>query len=152
MKEIRRSRRVLAGMLAVMMVAGAAPASLYEGGFLAGTAITASADETEVPQSEENEYVAYSVAGRGFNVRGKDGDNYILTTFGDGGYLTVMQVGENAAIKFEGFAYGKQYVSDGVTADVKAQLSGKVVNINYTLTNTTNETNITNSSNTKYSI
>jgi len=140
MKEIRRSRRVLAGMLAVMMVAGAAPASLYEGGFLSGTAIIASADETGVPQSEENEYVAYSVTEYGFNVRGKNGDNYIVTTYRDCGYLTFMQVGENAAIQFNSFAYGKQYVSDGVTADVKAQLSGKVVNINYTLTNTTNET------------
>ena len=61
MKKIRRSRRVLAGMLAVMMVAGAAPASLYEGGFLSGTAITASADETEVPQSGENQYMKYQL-------------------------------------------------------------------------------------------
>ncbi|SFC57846.1 dockerin type I repeat-containing protein [Ruminococcus albus] len=44
MKEIRKSRRVLAGMLAVMMVAGAAPVN-FSGFRLFDTAITASAGD-----------------------------------------------------------------------------------------------------------
>jgi len=316
MKEIRRSRRVLAGMLAVMMVAGAAPASLYEGGFLAGTAITASADETEVPQiklsankynlvegaswyiylednqygndltwessdpnvvvvtkspyysdeveilalsegtatitvkandgsgaigtctvnvrkygkytftygekaftengqysqfyirdliyelygvetetidnvefSDEglfevkdgylyinkafsgtktlkvksndneydidvtfaspdipqfknNKYIMYKNSGYGFDVQGISDGRAIQTTCGNGGYKTRMQVGENDPISFDKFEYGKQYVSDGVTAEITAKLYGKSVNIIYTLTNTTNETKV----------
>lgn len=140
MKEIRRSRRVLAGMLAVMMVAGAAPASLYEGGFLAGTAITASADETGVPQYGENEYLIYTHTTYGFDVKGKNGGNSIQTTYNNAGYLTTMKVGENNPQYFENFEYGKQYVSDGVSANITAQLDGRTVNIIYTLTNTTNET------------
>jgi len=142
MKEIRRSRRVLAGMLAVMMVAGAAPASLYEGGFLAGTAITASADETEVPQSGENQYMKYTIGYEraGFDVRGKNGANEIQTTYDNMGYRTHMQVDGNERLYFGEFAYGKQYTSDGVVADITAQLHGKTVYIIYTLTNTNSET------------
>ena len=45
MENARKSRRVLAGLLALALVFGSAPASLYSGGVLGGTEIVASAEE-----------------------------------------------------------------------------------------------------------
>jgi hypothetical protein len=140
MNKTRKSRRVLAGMLALALVFGTAPANFFNDGFLAGAAISASAEGTEIPQSGENEYVRYLHTSNGFDVQGRNGNNYIPTTFGNGGYRTLMQVGGNEILTFTDFAYGKEYVSDGVSANITAQLAGRTVNIIYTLTNTTNET------------
>ena len=45
MENTRKSRKVLAGLLAVALIFGSAPATLYNGGVLGGTAIVVSAEE-----------------------------------------------------------------------------------------------------------
>ena len=96
--------------------------------------------EPEGPQSGQNKYIRYTTGYYGFDVNGRNGDDYIKTTCGNGGYLTQMQVGNNAVKKFENFYFGKPYTDNGVTASVMANIKGKNANIIYTLTNNTDET------------
>ena len=124
MKQKRRTgQKLLSFLLALVMVIGLMPGM--------GMKVYA----VEATQSAENDYVWYGVGTNGFDVRGKSGSGYISTTYHNGGYRTAMQVGDGSKIQFTGFAYGKEYTSDNVTAYVTAGIRGKDVNIKYTVTN-----------------
>ena len=109
-------------------------------GLMLAMTLTAYAD---VPQSGSNAYVGYTKGYRGFDVYGRNGDSTIQTTYGNGGYASVMQVGDNASISFSdfeyGFEYGKEYASDDVKASITARVRGKAVLVTYTLVNTSDE-------------
>ena len=126
-----RGTKILAMLLTLAMVVGLMP----------GMGFTAYAD---VPQEGSNKYVGYRHDGNGFIVYGKrekaDGTiEEIQTTYRNGGYITVMKVGESESISFYNFAYGKEYISYDVKASVTARVRGKGVLVTYTLFNDSDE-------------
>ena len=107
-------------------------------GLMMGMSTTVYAD---IPQSGSNEYVGYRASSNGFDVYGKTNEGAeISTTFNNGGYKTVMQVGASVSLDFSDFAFGKEYSSDGVNASITASVSGKSVFVAYELKNNSAET------------
>ncbi len=110
-------------------------------GLLPGMGFTAYAD---VPQEGSNKYIGYRHNNNGFDVYGKREKaggtiEEIQTTWNNSGYKTVMKVGESRSISFGNFAFGKEYISDGVKASVTARVRGKAVLVTYTLFNDSDE-------------
>ena len=122
----KKKNRLLGLLLSLVMVLGMMPE----------ISMKAKAD---VPQSGGNAYVGYRKTDNGFDVYGKSGNRTISTTFRDGGYTTVMQVGNSVSINFDNFAYGKEYTSEGVKSSIEARVRGKAVLVTYTLVNTSGE-------------
>ena len=126
-----RGTKILAMLLTLAMVVGLMP----------GMGFTAYAD---VPQEGSNKYIGYRHNYDGFDVYGKrenaDGTiEEIQTTYRNGGYTTVMEVGGSGSIHFTDFAYGKEYISNDVKASVTARVRGKGVLVTYTLFNDSDE-------------
>ncbi len=91
----------------------------------------------DVAQSGRSDYVGFDVQEDGFNVFGASGAGDVITTFGNDGYGTVLKVGDNQAVNFNSFEYGKDYTSDGVSANITASIddSGRAVLVSYNITN-----------------
>ena len=102
----------------------------------------------DVLQEEYSSQIGYNRSSYGFNVVGKSGDSRIQTTFANGGYSTVLKLGNQSITTDGNFRYGQDFYIYGgnqsliagcnVTAAIDT--SGKAVVLTYTITNYTNET------------
>ena len=139
MKE-KKLKRIAAAALATLVISGFTPALPFSE-HLPGMSLTAYAVEAD--QSGENAYMKFFVGMpnstyHGFCVNGKNGSDWLKTTFDDGGFETAMQVDDTTFIEFDGFAYGKEYTTGNVTAYITARLQDKNAYIDYTVTNNSN--------------
>ena len=102
----------------------------------------------DVPQSGNSDHIGFGCAYHGFNVVGLvDGNTRspIQTTFANGGYTSVLKLGNQTVNTENNFEYGKEFIIYGgnqsllgsfnVTAAVDT--SGQAVVLTYTITNYT---------------
>ncbi len=102
----------------------------------------------DVPQSGNSDHIGFGCASHGFNVVGLvDGNTRspIQTTFANGGYTSVLKLGNQTVTTENIFEYGKEFIIYGgnqsllgsfnVTAAVDT--SGQAVVLTYTITNYT---------------
>jgi len=146
-------KRFAAAALAVIMVAGAAPANFGQVK-LFDTAVVASAeglaDTSETAkQKDESDYVGFNTNGISLNLYGKDGETTIRTTYGNTGfkfYIAVSDDGVNYTNAYNIYSdysltLGKVYdfsTELGVKVKISAELvnGGKTVKIDYDVENT----------------
>ncbi len=147
-------KRFAAAALALIVVAGAAPANLGGGVKLFDTAVVASAeglaDTSETAkQKDESDYVGFNTNGISLNLYGKDGETTIRTTYGNTGfkfYIAVSDDGVNYTNAYNIYSdysltLGKVYdfsTELGVKVKISAELvnGGKTVKIDYDVENT----------------
>ncbi len=106
-------------------------------------------DSGVIAQDGQSEYISFSYNGvhsapgmgthTTFNVRGRFGGNYIKSTFGDHGYYTYIQVGDNPARAVEYDYLGQVVEIDGIQVRLVCGLdaSGRAVVITYDVYNLT---------------
>ncbi len=143
---------MVAGVLALLMMASAVPAGTDFGGLFGTTDIVASAaslvdTSSTAKQSDENDNIGFNIKSRGINPYGKDGDTKIWTTYRETGFqirFAVSDDGENYSdmVKIGGLTLGKvyEYADLGIKVKITAEITsdGNAVKINYDVENTTN--------------
>ena len=92
-----------------------------------------------VDQSGENNYVKYLTSSQGFNIQFKYKGSWQKTTFNDGGYKTVVKVGnDEASICSSGFQFGTEYTALNIGVTIVASINSArpwSVNIKYIIKN-----------------